>query len=118
MRFANLPWAAKWSDRSGARQLVGQCLFDLCVYVPFCYYPVFYVFQGSINEESLVTVLARYKKNCVTDFVANFAFWGPGDVVVFAVPVWIRLPLSHFGGYMWNSILSWMRGDIHSNPVN
>mmetsp|Transcript_79331 Transcript_79331/g.233050 ORF Transcript_79331/g.233050 Transcript_79331/m.233050 type:complete len:239 (+) Transcript_79331:121-837(+) len=112
IRFANLPLAEKVRSRKGAGQLLGQILADLVVYVPFVYYPVFYVFQGYFREDSMTTSLTRYMNNFFVDWGANVAFWAPGDVVCFAAPAWMRLPISHLGGLGWNSILSWLRGEV------
>jgi len=112
IRFANLPWSEKLRSRQGAGQLAGQIVADLAVYVPFVYYPVFYVFQGLFREDSMTTSLTRYMDNFFVDWGANVAFWAPGDIVCFGAPAWMRMPISHLGGFGWNSILSWLRGEV------
>lgn len=112
IRFANLSLAEKMRSRAGAGQLLGQIMADLLVYVPFVYYPMFYVFRGYFHDEGLATSLTSYRCNLKVDWLANIAFWGPGDIICFSAPAWMRLPISHAGGFLWNSILSWLRGDI------
>lgn len=110
IRFANLSWAEKMRSRAGAGQLLGQIMADLLVYVPLVYYPMFYIFQGSFHNEGLETTFTRYWCNLKLDWLANIAFWGPGDIICFSAPAWMRLPISHIGGLLWHSILSWLRG--------
>jgi len=115
IRFANMPMAEKLRNPAGMKQLVGQIGVDLFAYVPFVYYPVFYAFQGYFHEDSLQTCVDRYKSNFAVDVVAQVAFWGPADIICFSAPAWMRLPISHLGGFGWNSILSWLRGDVEES---
>jgi len=109
IRFTNLSWAEKLKDRVGQKQLVGQIACDLLLYVPLCYFPCFYMFKASVIGESLVEALAVYRTNCFEDNVASLGFWIPGDVLCFAVPAWMRLPVSHAVSFIWNTGLSWLR---------
>eukprot|EP00930_Biecheleria_cincta_P088276 TRINITY_DN77507_c0_g1_i1.p1 TRINITY_DN77507_c0_g1~~TRINITY_DN77507_c0_g1_i1.p1 ORF type:complete len:253 (+),score=21.77 TRINITY_DN77507_c0_g1_i1:74-832(+) len=116
IRFANLPLAEKLRNRAGAGQLLGQICADLLVYIPVVYYPVFYVFRGYFHDETPATSLTRYWCNLRVDWMANIAFWGPGDIICFGAPAWMRLPISHLAGFGWNSILSWLRGELTDLP--
>eukprot|EP00440_Ansanella_granifera_P067491 gb/GFBE01073205.1/.p1 GENE.gb/GFBE01073205.1/~~gb/GFBE01073205.1/.p1 ORF type:complete len:236 (+),score=19.95 gb/GFBE01073205.1/:1-708(+) len=110
MRFANLPLAQKWGDRSGALQLLGQIAADLLLYVPLFYFPIFYVFNGSFHGLSATDSLQRYRKNCFEDNVMSWSFWVPADILCFIVPAWLRMPMCHLTGVGWTSIISYSRG--------
>merc|ERR1712217_514084 len=113
--FANMSWRKKLHNRDGALQLVGQCVLDLAVYVPIIYFPVFYLFRGFFYGESREDSLSRYWANVKVDNVANWAFWLPGDILCFGAPAWARLPISHVEGFVWNNILSWLRGGVQDS---
>lgn len=111
--FANMPLADKMRNRSGAWQLVGQMVVDLLVFIPIVYYPVFYTFRGYFNGDSMETSLRRYAQNFVVDNGISVGFWIPGDILCFAAPMWMRLPISHTTGFAWNALLSWLRGAVN-----
>jgi hypothetical protein len=35
----------------------------------------------------------------------------PGDLIVYAVPIWLRMPLNHGFSFIWTCYLSFLRGD-------
>ncbi|CAE8687858.1 unnamed protein product [Polarella glacialis] len=109
--FSNLSWAEKWKDAAGARQLVASILFDLSVYVPLWYFPAFYAFQGCIQIGPDETPWwQRYKSHFVEDQAVNWLFWLPGDILIFVVPAWLRLPTNAALTLFWSSIVSCLRG--------
>lgn len=110
IRFANLSGAEKLRDKAGQRDLIKQIAADLLIYVPFAYFPVFYSFKAWFEGEMPMVALARYKTHFVEDNAAQLSVWLPGDIIVFAVPAWLRLPTSHMLGFLWSTVLSWMRG--------
>jgi len=112
IRFANMSWAEKLADRAGQKQLVGQCAIDILLYVPLVYFPVFYAFKAGVQGEPLVTAYHKWKNNFIQDNGASIGFWVPGDMLCFAVPAWLRLPVSHAVSFSWNAILSWLRGNM------
>jgi len=116
VRFANLSWADKLKDKAGQIDLVKQIAVDNFVHYTFIYFPVFYVFKESIQGGGLDSAvvhraLSKYWKNCVTDNLAMWGLWIPMDVIIYGVPVWLRLPLNHGVSFAWTMILSWMRGN-------
>jgi len=111
VRFSNLSWSAKLKDRSGQVQLVGQMMLDLLLYVPMCFFPSFYTFKATLKGETLQDAFNKWKNNFFEDNCASVAFWVPGDLITFAVPAWMRMPVSHAVSYSWNLMLSWGRGD-------
>mmetsp|Transcript_26064 Transcript_26064/g.60218 ORF Transcript_26064/g.60218 Transcript_26064/m.60218 type:complete len:275 (-) Transcript_26064:48-872(-) len=118
VRFANLPWKEKLRDRAGQIDLVKQTVLDNFVHYTFIYFPVFYTFkellQGSTlslpSPETVKSALAKYWNNCVVDNLAMWGLWVPFDMIIYAVPIWMRLPLNHAVSLAWTMILSSMRG--------
>lgn len=110
IRFSNLSWAAKLTDRVGQKQLLGQVLADLVLYVPFVYFPVFYLFKANLQGDHPVMAVRRWMNNFIEDNIVSVGFWMPGDMLCFAAPAWLRLPLSHGVSFSWNILLSWYRG--------
>lgn len=37
--------------------------------------------------------------------------WIPGDMIIYAVPMWLRLPLNHALSFIWTCYLSFLRGE-------
>lgn len=115
VRFANLSWAEKLKDRAGQIDLVKQIALDNFVHYTFIYFPIFYCFKEFMQGDGLDAglpsrALSTYWNNCVTDNLAMWGLWIPMDAVIYAVPVWMRLPLNHGVSFAWTMILSWLRG--------
>lgn len=122
IRFANLSWAEKLKDRAGQLDLVKQTCLDNFVHYTFVYFPVFYVIKEGINTvtaapeaaapaEPLVSrALAKYWRNAVQDNLYMWGLWVPFDLIIYAVPIWMRLPLNHGVSLAWTMILSALRG--------
>lgn len=128
VRFSNLSWAEKLKDRAGQIDLIKQTALDNFVHYTFIYFPVFYVIKECINTLAVKEpakpatgeaaaakslperALGKYWKNCVQDNMYMWSLWVPGDLVVYAVPIWMRLPLNHLISLAWTMILSNLRG--------
>jgi len=115
VRFSNLTWAEKLKDKAGQRDLVKQVLLDNFVHYTFIYFPVFYTFKELIQGDGLSidtfkNAMKKYWGNVVPDNAAIWGLWIPADLLIYAVPVWMRLPLNHGVSFAWTMILSWMRG--------
>lgn len=121
IRFSNLSWAEKLKDRAGQIDLIKQTCLDNFVHYTFVYYPVFYMFKEMIQaapakegEKAEASVperaLGKYWKNSVTDNLYMWSLWVPGDLLVYACPIWMRLPLNHAISLAWTMILSNLRG--------
>ena len=88
------------------------------VHYSFIYFPVFYVFketiQGSGYEKTVASVfgagLSKYKDNAFEDNPKMWALWIPGDLIVYSVPMWLRLPCNHGFSFVWTCYLSFLRG--------
>lgn len=119
--FANKPWRLKLTDFKGQVDVVKQALADVFVYTPFCFYPNFYLFQVILRGECKApgdvfqSALLRYRENCVADNAASTAMWLPADLVVFAVPAWLRLPTTYGFNYVFIALLSFFRGGERPN---
>jgi hypothetical protein len=55
--------------------------------------------------------LAKYGANFWEDNLGMCAFWLPADIVIYSVPLWMRLPLNHAISFGWVCVVSFMRGD-------
>jgi len=118
IRFANLPWAEKLKDKAGIRDLFKQTALDNFVHYTFIYFPIFYCFKEMIQStdttfsptQIVSSALSKYWNNIVVDNLAMWSLWVPGDLLVYAVPIWMRLPLNHGISFVWTMILSYMRG--------
>ena len=115
--FAAQPLREKLANPAGIRALFGQVAFDNFVHYPLIYFPVFYVFKETIQGESADALsaipngMSKYATNAVEDNLAMWALWIPGDLIVYAVPLWMRLPLNHGLSFIWTCYLSFVRGE-------
>lgn len=120
IRFSNLSWAEKLKDRPGQIDLLKQTFYDNFVHYTFLYFPVFYMFKELIQSDATQTkdqnssiperALKKYWNNCVLDNLYMWSLWVPGDLLVYAAPIWMRLPLNHGISLAWTMILSNLRG--------
>ncbi len=117
-KFANLPFREKLKDPRGMINVVGQTAFDNFVHYTFIYFPVFYVLKEAIQgtgyektaPQLVSNALGKYRDNFVEDNLKMWALWVPGDMIVYAVPMWLRLPLNHGFSFIWTCYLSFLRG--------
>lgn len=119
IRFSNLSWAEKLKDKAGQIDLVKQVILDNFVHYTFLYFPVFYLLKEGIlskgpepgdNTNVVERAMKKYGKNFWPDNFAIWGLWVPGDLMVYACPIWMRLPLNHGVSFIWTMILSVMRG--------
>jgi len=119
LRFANEPWEQKLRDRNGQYDVVKQIVFDNFIHYTFIYYPIFYglkeIVQGpaglDISASTLCNGLKRYRKNMLTDLSRIWMFSIPSDLLLFTIPMWLRMPVNHALGFIWTMALSFFRGD-------
>jgi len=117
IRFSNKSWAEKLKDRQGQIDVLKQTAGDLFFYTPFIFFPNFYLFKTMIQGgawDDLSSLLKatwdRYKQTVVTDNVVTGCIYLPLDIVVFAVPAWMRLPTTIGLNYFFIMLLSFFRG--------
>lgn len=116
--WCNLPLRKKLQNRAGIKMLFAQIALDFVMIQPFMYFPVFYGFKSIVDEpdesQRHLSRIARsfenWKTNFVSDNVGMMAFWLPADIVIYSVPLWLRLPLNHGISFAWCCILSIFRG--------
>lgn len=120
--FANAPLAAKLQDRQGLMDLIAQVCIDNFVFAMIVYFPVFYVIkefmQGGdhvgFDDEgigrTIMKGLGKYWMNFRTDNITQCAVWIPADCIVFAAPMFMRMPLDHGVSFGWTMLISVMRG--------
>lgn len=97
---------------------------DNFVHYPFVYFPVFYVFKQSLQGgdgpfdpgKIIQDAATKYKQNGIEDNVKMWLLWVPGDIIVYSVPIWLRLPLNHGLSFIWICYLSFLRGDKIEQP--
>eukprot|EP00929_Paragymnodinium_shiwhaense_P112913 TRINITY_DN81184_c0_g1_i1.p1 TRINITY_DN81184_c0_g1~~TRINITY_DN81184_c0_g1_i1.p1 ORF type:complete len:248 (-),score=59.95 TRINITY_DN81184_c0_g1_i1:89-832(-) len=122
IRFTQLSWSQKLRDRAGQLDLVRQTMADNFIHYTFFYFPAFYAFkeyiqcgsQGKSPTEVFSSAMARYRENFWTDNIAMWSLWIPADIIIYSVPLWLRLPVNHGVSLVWTMILSWMRGSSKS----
>ena len=121
--FATQSFKEKLANKIGQRTLMKQVAFDNFVHYTFLYFPVFYILkeliqerEGGLNPLSLVTDgLSKYKENFIEDNLAMWAIWIPCDIIIYAIPIWMRLPSNHLISLCWCILLSFMRGKTHED---
>mmetsp|Transcript_21700 Transcript_21700/g.43060 ORF Transcript_21700/g.43060 Transcript_21700/m.43060 type:complete len:214 (+) Transcript_21700:39-680(+) len=118
-KFASQTLKEKMKNRPGQIDLAKQVGFDNFIHYTFIYFPTFYIFKESIQGDKNSTNpfdiikggLQKYQKNFWGDNTAIWAMWIPADIVIYAIPIWMRLPANHALSFVWTCILSFMRGD-------
>jgi len=55
--------------------------------------------------------MEKYKKTFFVDNGGMLGFWFPADIVIYSVPMHLRLHLTHAVSFGWTVVLSIFRGD-------
>jgi len=113
--FANAPFDAKLHDGPGQVDLFKQVLLDNFIVDTLIYFPVFYVIKEMIyfnccGLSAVASGLSKYRKNFREDNLAGWAIWIPTDFLIYAAPMYLRMPLDHGVSFLWTMLLSYMRG--------
>jgi len=115
-RFANASFAEKLKDIPGMISAGKQVLFDVFVHLPFMYFPCFYATKECVQGTSwnpadwVIGGCTKYYNNFQKDFTAMFQLWAPADVILFSLPMWLRMPARHAVSFGWTGYLSFLRG--------
>ena len=115
-KFANSSMRDKLRDVPGMLTVVKQILLDVGFFLPCIYFPCFYTVKEIVQGKSYNPLdwfrdgVTKYYHNAPVDIKALWCFWGPGNVLVFTVPLWLRLPVRHVLSLGWTSYLSFLRG--------
>jgi len=120
MMFANAPWSAKLQDREGLWDVAGQVTIDNSLFQALIYFPVFYAIktalQGGLGDllsdgpSRIKSGMRSYRENFWADNLASLCVWVPADVVIFACPMYMRMPLEHCVSFGWTMFISATRG--------
>jgi len=118
-RFGKLPFREKIRNRAGLIDLGKQIFVDMFVHAPFFFFPCYYLakecIQGTVSPleqpgEVTKKAMGKLSKNMWEDCQALWKIWIPGDVLVFSLPLWARLPANHAISFVYMCILSFTRG--------
>mmetsp|Transcript_439 Transcript_439/g.1702 ORF Transcript_439/g.1702 Transcript_439/m.1702 type:complete len:206 (-) Transcript_439:1627-2244(-) len=116
-KFTELSFFDKLRDGPGLVTAAKQIGFDCFVHLPFMYYPTFYVVKQAVQGDDgarpdlwATHGLSKYVTNFVPDQTAMLSVWFPADIVIFSVPLWLRLPTRHVVSFGWTAYLSFLRG--------
>lgn len=117
-RFANASFSDKLKDIPGMISAAKQVCFDVFVHLPFMYFPCFYATKEFVQGKSWNPVdwvkdgCTKYYHNFRKDCTAMLMLWGPADVILFSLPIWLRMPCRHMVSLGWTSYLSFLRGSV------
>eukprot|EP00928_Gymnodinium_smaydae_P037936 TRINITY_DN26273_c0_g4_i1.p1 TRINITY_DN26273_c0_g4~~TRINITY_DN26273_c0_g4_i1.p1 ORF type:complete len:287 (+),score=31.43 TRINITY_DN26273_c0_g4_i1:44-904(+) len=115
-RFANEQVKLKLQDKNGQQSYLCEIVVDNFVHYPILYLPIFYVtkelLQGAKRHsvEAIPLGFQHFWHNIKDDVRLCWMIWIPGDLFVFAVPMWARLPSNHLVSLLWTLALSGTRG--------
>jgi len=106
-----------FSQPHGWWSVVGQNIIDQCG-ITWIYYPLFYALKGitqsdrgSIKPAELYTAVKnKLRSNFIDDVTTSWVVWMPANMLVFALPLWLRLPVLHSISFGWICLLSILRG--------
>ncbi len=115
-RFCNSPISQKLKDRKGQKQVMQQIGLDFFVIQPFLYWPSYYFAKSIAYSPSSPTsqiasdAMSKYRKNFVADNVGMCGFWLPMDVIIYSIPLHLRMHSTHFIAFTWLAGVSMFRG--------
>lgn len=124
VRFSNLSLAEKLTNRQGQIDVIKQTILDNFVYTPLIFFPIFYSCKSCIQSEHgehgdlcsrLREAVGQYYDNLVDDNVASCKIWLWGDLLIFTVPAWMRMPVFQGVNFGFSVVLSHMRGSSEPN---
>jgi hypothetical protein len=122
-KFANSPLREKLRDIPGMLTVAKQVVLDIGFLLPCIYFPCFYTVKEILQGKSYNPLdwardgVTKYINNAPVDIRALWSFWGPGNILVFSVPLWLRMPVRHFLSLGWTAYLSFLRGGSAPAPA-
>merc|ERR1740124_2069955 len=100
--------------------MAGQVTIDNLIFEAMIYFPVFYTIKAALQggltnvfselPSRLCSGINRYRENFWADNLASISIWVPADVVIFACPMYLRMPLEHCVSFGWTMFISATRG--------
>lgn len=117
MIFANSPLEMKLRDQTGMIDMAGQIFVDNFVFAAMIYFPAFYMIKAVVQGSGSLPVriqtgLTKYRANWMADNMASCMLWMPLDVIIFACPMYLRMPMEHAVSFGWTMFISAMRGSV------
>jgi len=106
------PWLM---SKLNVRRSISGPLVEGCYYIPFLYFPGFYVLQEmrSPRTFSLLSALKNYKCNITADMLNWGKFWPLPMVLAFSILPDHLIPMFVASvGFIWVLILSSSRGEL------
>jgi len=98
----------------GLVSYVAQIIVDMFV-LCLVYLPAFYLFKALLFTDCggiacFPESWATYVRNTGVDVPMLIKVWLPADIVCFAIPLYLRLPIRHVFSFCWTIYLSIARG--------
>jgi len=103
-------WSDKLVDRKGQQSLLLQVIWDNLIHYPCIYYPLFYALKGMFQDLGCFNSWVLFRDNICNDLLKGWMLWVPGDVVAYSVPIWLRMVIANFVGFIWAVVLSASHG--------
>lgn len=95
------------------RLVVAQSLFEMGVWVPFVYFPMYYCTRMGIQGSTGGQVLGALRANWCADLRAYYAAWVPFTLAnYYLTPLWARVPAIGAYSMLWTVYLSMTRGSL------
>lgn len=114
-KFTSQSWAQKLRDWPGIRAMCVQTALDQ-IFSVIVFLPTFYVLNSIIFSGSTEPLfwmrdgLSNCAENLAKDASDIVKIWVPVDLVIFSVPLYLRLHLTSFFGFMFAIYFSAVRG--------
>eukprot|EP00041_Stephanoeca_diplocostata_P037881 m.1454979 g.1454979 ORF g.1454979 m.1454979 type:complete len:176 (-) comp25119_c0_seq37:2393-2920(-) len=108
-------------------QLSKQVFADILIIQPFMFWPTYYTFKefcfsppSDTRKPGAIVVdaLQKARMHSFADNVGMGAFWIPANYYIYALPMYLRLPVNHGVSFLWCCILSLWRGSKESAIAN
>eukprot|EP00041_Stephanoeca_diplocostata_P037879 m.1454166 g.1454166 ORF g.1454166 m.1454166 type:complete len:274 (-) comp25119_c0_seq2:2393-3214(-) len=125
--FCRKPFRDKIRDRKGLVLLSKQVFADILIIQPFMFWPTYYTFKefcfsppSDTRKPGAIVVdaLQKARMHSFADNVGMGAFWIPANYYIYALPMYLRLPVNHGVSFLWCCILSLWRGSKESAIAN
>lgn len=111
------PAVAAATNNSRVAALAAFLAMDIGLFMPFCYFPIFYTVRESIYHpgelgDVLRAAATKWRDGVVSDTRAASLVMAPQDaLLVFAVPPHLAVPFVSASGFIWVLALSIRRGE-------
>lgn len=86
---------------------------------PVFFFPTFYTFKEAMEDRAVGLVqvknaLGKYSSNMRDDILTSWAIWVPGHTITYGfMPIHLRMPWIAAVSFVYVSVLSFMRGELH-----